>query len=300
MAVTSLDSRWRCCVLATFAIAWVAIAWVAVAGSAQAAQPVAMVTDITGGNSVSGMGEMTELSLLDEIAPGGSVDLAAGSRLVIVYYESGNEYIFTGPASVRFDAEAPEVLSGNAPEQRQVLLADASGEIIIQPSGMVQASLVMRGTDPSIEIKLDNLVDTKTLDKRPVFHWQPLPGATAYHLELIDDAGESLATIDVAATEASLPEAVTLEVGVTYTWEVSARTPDGILHSSWGDFSLATDAERSLIEQMRPPSDAPFSSRVMFAVVLQQLELRDEAVELWKGLLAERSDDPKLRQLVAQ
>ncbi|MCZ6666419.1 MAG: hypothetical protein O7B81_14035, partial [Gammaproteobacteria bacterium] len=179
MAVTSIDSRWRCYVLATFAIAWVAVA-----GSAQAAQPVAMVTDITGGNSVSGMGEMTELSLLDEIAPGGSVDLAAGSRLVIVYYESGNEYIFTGPASVRFDAEAPEVLSGNSPEQRQVLLADASGEIIIQPSGMVQASLVMRGTDPSIEIKLDNLVDTKILDKRPVFRWQPLPGATAYHIEL--------------------------------------------------------------------------------------------------------------------
>ena len=97
-----------------------------------------------------------------------------------------------------------------------------------------------------------------------------------------------------------LPESVTLEVGVTYTWEVAARTPDGILHSSWGDFVLATDAERALIEQMRPPSDAPFSSRVMFAVVLQQLELRDEALNHWKTLLAERSDDPKLQQMVGQ
>ncbi len=295
MDVKAIASRWRRCVLAVLVIAWVAVA-----GPAQAAQPVAMVTDIVGGNSVTGMGESTELSLLAELAPGGGIDLAAGSRLVIVYYESGNEYVFAGPASIRIGAEAPEVLSGNSPEERQVLLASGGAEIIIQPAGMVQASMVLRGSDPNIDIRLDNLVDTKTLERRPVFRWRPMPGSATYHFELIDDSGESLVEADVAATEFLLPEAVTLEVGVTYTWEVTARTPDGVLHGGWGDFVLATDAERALVEELRPPDDAPFSRRVMFAMVLQQMELLDEALVHWKGLLAERGDDPKLRQLAGE
>lgn len=295
MDVKAIASRWRRCVLATFVIAWVAVA-----GPSQAAQPVAMVTDIVGANSVTGMGESTEILLLDELAPGGGIDLAAGSRLVIVYYESGNEYVFAGPASIRIGAEAPDVLSGNSPEERQVLLASAGAEIIIQPAGMVQASLVLRGTDPEIDITLDNLVDTKTLDRRPLFRWRPFPGSATYHFELLDDSGDSLAEADVAATELLLPEAVTLEVGVTYTWEVTARTPDGVLHGGWGDFLLATEAERALVEELRPPTDAPFSRRVMFAVVLQQMELLDEAQEHWKRLLAERGDEPKLRQLVGE
>ena len=104
MDVKAIDSRWRWPILAALVIAWVVAA-----GPAEAAQPVAMVTDIEGENSVTGMGESVELSLLAELAPGGSIDLAAGSRLVIVYYESGNEYIFEGPASIRIGAEAPEV-----------------------------------------------------------------------------------------------------------------------------------------------------------------------------------------------
>ena len=246
------------------------------------------------------MGESVELSLLAELAPGGSIDLAAGSRLVIVYYESGNEYIFEGPASIRIGAEAPEVLSGNRPEERQVLLADAGEEIIIQPAGMAQASLVMRGADPNSDLRLDNLVGTKTLDRRPVFRWQPLPGAEKYHFELTDDAGESLLETDVAATEFLLPEAVTLKIDVTYTWELTTRTSDGAMHSNWGDFSLATDDERALVERLKPADDAPFSRRVVYAAVLQQMELRDAALTLWKALLVERGDDPRLRQLVGE
>ena len=94
MDMKAIKRCWRYSVVATFAIAWVAVA------SPVLAEPVAMVTDIEGGNSVTGMGESTELSLLAELEPGGSVDLAGGSRLVIVYYDSGNEFIFEGPASI--------------------------------------------------------------------------------------------------------------------------------------------------------------------------------------------------------
>ena len=287
---------WRRSVLAALVVVGIAaIGPSPAAAQTVAAQTVAMVTDIEGGNSVTGMGESTEISLLAELEPGGGIDLAAGARLVIVYYESGNEFVFTGPASIRIGPVAPELLSGNDPEERQVMLAG-----IIQPAGMIQASIVMRGTADNIDIRLENLVDTKTLDTRPLFRWKPLPGVTTYQFEIIDDSGDSLAEAEVTATELWLPEAVTLEVGVIYTWEVAARTPDGILHSGWGDFSLATDADRALVEQMRPPADAPFSSRVMFAVVLQQLELRDEAQTFWQSLLAERIDDPALRQMAGQ
>ena len=295
MAVKAIASLWRCCMVAVFAIAWSAAV-----DPVQAAQPVAMVTDIEGESSVTGVEGSAILSLLAELAPGGSIDLAAGSRLVIVYYESGSEYAFAGPASIRIGVEAPEMVSGNSPEQRQVLPSDAGGEIIIRPVGMAQASLVMRGADENSDLRLINLVGTKTLEKRPVFHWRPLPGAGTYHFELTDDAGESLVEANVAAVELPLPETVTLEPDITYTWEVTTRTPDGALHSNWGDFTLASDDERALIERLRPTDDAPFSRRVVFAAVLQQMELRDAALAQWKALLAERGDDPRLRQLVGE
>ena len=267
---------------------------------AAAPQPVAMVTDLEGGNSVTGMGDTTELLLLAELVPGGRVDLGAGSRLVIVYFASGNEYVFEGPASIRINAQAPEVLSGAGPEERQVLLAAAGEEIIIRPAGMAQASLVMRGADLDSKLRLDNLIDTKTLDSRPVFRWRPLPGVETYHFLLTDEGGATVVETDVAATEFRLPEEVMLDPSAIYTWELEARTPDGAAHDNWGDFSVATDDERALVERMRPPGNAPFSRRVLFAVMLGQMELRDAALEQWRALLAERGDDPQLRKLVGE
>lgn len=277
----------------------VAAAVIAIGGAASA-EPVAMVTDLEGGNSVSGMGGRTELSLLAELEAGGRIDLAGGARLVIVYYESGNEYEFSGPASIGVGAQGPTTISGAGPERRQLQFAAAGGGVVIRPAGVAQASLVMRGANPDSKLRLDNLVDTKTLDRRPVFRWRPVAGAATYRFELTDDAGATLVETDIETVRLPLAEGVTLEPDVTYTWEVTAYTGDGTAHSNWGDFYLATEDERALVERMRPEADAPFSRRVVFAAILEQMELRDEARKYWKALLAERGDDPQLRRLAGE
>ena len=291
MNAHAFGSRWRRLAMAAFA-------WAAMSGPAAGAPPVAMVTDLVGGNSATGVGGSAELWLLAELAPGATIQLDPGSRMVIVYYESGSEYLFKGPGTVTIGVDEPIALAGADPEEHQVL--SAGDDVVIRPAGMAQASLVMRGADPDSKLQLDSLVGTKTLDARPVFRWLPLAGVESYVFVLTDDAGETLIETDVAGTELALPAEVTLETDITYTWEVEAHTPDGAMHGNWGDFSIAEDDERALVEKVRPADTAPVSRRVMFAVMLEQMELHDEARKYWKALLKERGDDPRLRQLAGE
>jgi len=53
-------------------------------------------------------------------------------------------------------------------------------------------------------------------------------------------------------------------------------------------------------EAMRPPADAPLSTRVAYAAWLEGVELKDEARKYWKEAAAERPDDARLQVLAAQ
>ncbi len=270
-------------------------AWSLSGDAAAGPQPVAMVTDIEGRATIAEAGGA--VALLAELAPGARVDVGSGARIVVVYYASGEEFAFRGPGSLRIGAEAAERLSGAALETRHTLLAGAVGDIVIAPAGVIQASLVMRVEDRGAEPRLIGPVDTRTLAPRPLFRWQAIAGVETYRFELIDGAGRTLTVAEVAATELRLPESIVLAAGETYTWEVSARAADGAVYSNWGDFSLSPPTERALVERLRPPGDATFSERVLFAAVLEQLGLSDEARGYWRALLAERPGNARLRRL---
>ncbi|MFQ5785498.1 MAG: hypothetical protein ACE5H8_11845 [Alphaproteobacteria bacterium] len=280
-------------------VAAAAMAWGFAAGAAAGSGAVAMVTDLAGASRIEGSGG-GRIALLAELVPGSRIVVDEGARLVIVYYESGDEYVFRGPANLRIDPRTPEVLSGVRPERRPSLLSEIGGEVTIRPTDVVQASLVMRASGSAAGLRLDRPVATRVLDPSPVFRWRPAPGAQTYHFELIDDDGRTLATADVAATEFRLPENIVLAPAVTYTWEVSARPASGAATSDWADFSVAPASDRALVERLRPPADAAFSRRVLFATVLERLELRDAARAYWRVLFGERGDEPTLRRLAGE
>ena len=83
------------------------------AASAQAAG-VAMVTDLQGKAVASIAGRSADLTILADIEPGTKVELAAGATLVALYLESGDEYVFKGPAAIEFRPGQPQVLTGAA------------------------------------------------------------------------------------------------------------------------------------------------------------------------------------------
>ena len=263
------------------------------------AQPVAMVTDLTGKAQIQGDAQKTNVSILAEIDADRQIRLEPGATLVAIYLKSGHEYSVRGPALIQFKAEAPVALSGNAPQQRASTLTK-DPQIRIKPMGVVQGALVMRSARPGARLKLLSPNGAKILDLNPAFRWQGIENVTTYQFELIDDSGKTLLETPVEGTALKLPPQILLKEGATYTWEVSVRTADGRKYSSAGDFGVAPADLRARIESLRPRKNSQLSERVAFAAWLEQLELKEEARKYWKDLSAERPEDARLRSLATE
>jgi hypothetical protein len=264
------------------------------APGAAGAQNVAIVTDVSGK-----VAAQEPVTILSEIAVDTRLKMEAGSRLVVIYVKSGDEYTLTGPAQVQFRAGAPEVASGAKPQKKANPLGKDSG-VTLRPLAMAQGAFVMRSGRPTARIKLLTLSGTKTLEAVPEFRWQEVEAGAKYRFELTDDTGKSLYEGQVAGSAFKLPPAVQLREGVAYTWELSARLGDGKRYVSAGDFSVAEAGVRTRARALRPAAGAPVSQRVAYAAWLEQMELRDEARKYWKALAAERPEDGKLKALAAE
>ena len=261
---------------------------------------VAMVTDLQGKATMTADGRARDLTILAEVDAGTQVQLAAGATLVALYLDAGDEYVFKGPAAIVFKAAQPDVTSGAKPEKRGSSLGKGGNSIRIKPVGVAQGAMVMRGFRTGARIQLLNLHKTHTLETQPEFRWQALQPGVKYQIEITDDTGRTVQEAQVDAASFKLPAGVPLKEGVPYTWEVSARLPDGRKYSSSADFAVAPADLRSQAEALRPAASAPLSTRVAYAAWLDQMELKDEARKYWKAASAERPDDPRLKALAEQ
>ena len=258
------------------------------------AQEVAVVTDVSGRVSAA-----APVSIMSEIAAETRMQVEAGAKLTVIYIKSGDEYVYTGPAQIQFGETGPRTLSGAQPQKRVSPIA-RGGSITIKPIRVTQAAFVPRGGRPTPGVKLLTPSGKVSLDGAPVFRWQGLEPGLTYQFELTDDMGKSLHEAQVADTSMTLPAAVRLREGVTYTWEIAARGQDGRRYASTGEFSLASSALRSDANALRPVPGASVSDRVAYAAWLDQMELKDEARKYWKALAAERPNDVRLRELAKE
>lgn len=270
------------------------------AGPVQAAESVAMVTDMEGKVAlVEGTGKPA-LSILSEIRQGDKLRLENGARMAAVYLESAQKYEFNGPAVVQFGTNQPQSLSGIKPEPKGAALSGGGKNIRIKPVSVAQAAIVWRSFKPSSKIKLLGLSGTKTLESRPVFRWQPVQPELKYQFRLTGDKGNLIYETPVEGASLELPQQVQLSELVSYTWTVSTELPGGGAVSNAGDFSVASAKLQMQVESLRPASTAPLSERVVFAAWLEQMELRDEARKYWKSAAAERPDDHRLKTMAGE
>ena len=259
-------------------------------------EAVAMITDVQGKATLDTPGETRNLTILTEIVNDSQIDLAQAARLVALWLKSGEEYAFIGPATIRFTASGPQMLSGAQPTRRPSALERSKG-IRIRAAGVTQAAVVMRSAGKATRIRLLTLAGTRTLDTNPEFRWQPIPGVRQYRFALADVTGRALLEVDVSGDVYRLPAEVKLDEDATYTWELATRLPDGRKYASSGDFSIVPSTQREQVDAIRPSADASLAERVAFAAWLEQQELRDEARKYWKDAAVERPQDAKLRQL---
>ena len=71
-------------------------------------------------------------------------------------------------------------------------------------------------------------------------------------------------------------------------------TQAGIILRGSPDANPSADL-RAQVEALRPPDSAPLSTRVAYALWLEEMGLRREASPYWKRASAERAADSRLR-----
>jgi len=263
------------------------------------AQSAALITDATGKAVVLGGTNPAPVAILAEIRADARVQLDAGARVTVLHLQSGDEYVLEGPALVGFAAREPVALSGNSPQKRATVPARA-GDVRIARSAVTQAGFVMRNFRATSRIKLLNLNDTRSLALNPEFRWESGEPDTRYTFELFDDTGKSLYQTEVTATTLRLPASIKLRDSTVHKWEVSARLRDGQQYVSQGEFTIASADLRARVRASRPAPDATVSDRVVFAVWLEQMELRDEARRYWRALARERPGEVRLKRLAGE
>ena len=282
-------TRHACRLLAAWLAGWLltlAPAWAQ--GSA-----VAMVTDLQGRASLSSGGRNAEAAMLANIDAGAQAQVAAGATLVVLYLADGSEYQFKGPAQVQFRADRPEVLSG-APAVRRG--APAGTSLRLKPAGVSQGAIVMRSLG-NVRIRLTSGNGTLVLDTQPELAWAPPQPDLRYSLDIADDGGRTVHKAEVEGTSLRVPASAGLREGASYTWEVSARAPDGRRFSARGEFGVAPASLREQVAAARAQADASVSSQVALALWLDQQELRDDGRRIWRELARQRPEEAGLKAL---
>ena len=109
-----------------------ALALFAASAGGAYAQAVGLVTDLVGAAAPA---------ILSEVVAEKEIHLAKGAKLTVLHYASGHEFIFEGPARIRFRPQEPLVIEGAAPKRRTLT---AKG-VTVRAGGVAPATFVMRG-----------------------------------------------------------------------------------------------------------------------------------------------------------
>ena len=256
-----------------------------------AAEPIAMLTDLQGGQ-VRNAGQ--RLAILSEIGAAAQLELTAGTRATLVHFALGRQFDLEGPGSFRIGASGVEAI-GDARVTPRAPLSSAYDNVRVRPSRVVQASISMRGLrGPDQQLQLSSPAGTWVLETDPVFRWQALDGAKRYRFQLTDTSGRQLFESQTSEPIMHLPAAVVLAAGQTYAWQVSTTLPDGRAAEGWAEFGIADGERRERVLGGQPGPGAAFAERVMYALLLEDYGMHDSAHPLWQSLARERPDDANL------
>lgn len=106
------------------------------------AETVALVTDLSG--------KAGALKILSEVQAESKVRLEG--ELAVLYYATGDEFRFRGPALIAFGRNGPRVLEGAKPQKNST----SSKSIAVKPGGVTPATFVMRSpVSPELRARVD-------------------------------------------------------------------------------------------------------------------------------------------------
>ncbi len=271
----------RLLALATGLIALTTAGILAFASMAEA-RPVALVTDVVG-DVKNGADAVV---LLAELDAGREIAVGADSTAVVFYVGDGTEWVLKGPGRYRLGSKGPEPQAG-APAAARRPAPAAFRDIKLRPEKVRQAAVIMRGRNLTLAAPVNDDV-VVTSDVR--LSWV-LDNArdTEYEVELVDANGKLLHKSKTTNVQLLLPDDVRLAPGQRYTWAVTARER-GLPQPLYaiGEFRVADATTRARVDKARPKPDAPFSERVLFVALLEDVGAKSAAAEQRRALSSER------------
>lgn len=253
------------------------------------AQGIAMALDRTGAVEVIAGGKTTPLAVLDYMPPDAELRLPAGASATLVYLQTSREWQFAGPGRYRLQAGQPAVLQGAAPKARGVPAASSQAMAKLEPAQrerMALGAVVMRASSP-LRIVGPNNVDV--LDTRPTLLWLVTEGRPVR--VTVSPAGSASPAAQTVTSAMQWKVPADLPPG-DYVWRTEIATDESVTPAG-GKFHLIelTDERRKRIDSQVP---AGFAPRVARAVMLESEDLPHDALLLWRGLAAERPDEPSI------
>jgi hypothetical protein len=271
---------------------WAAAGFFAAANAVLAA-PFAMITDLKGDAWALEGDKPRKLSLLGYIESPTEVKVDPAAKLAITYFASGLQYSFAGPARVALDSAAPKVIDGQAADAKKVTPEKSIGGGLSsdQWRRLQQATVVMRAVRSNFSVVGPDR--TALLVREPEFEWTAAAGARGYRLVVY---GPDNNILHEATTEQnSLTPALELQPGKRYRWKVDAL---GVTKpvSANGAFTIADDAERARMSEVKRAAGSELGPRSFYATTLEAEGHQHDARAEWKALAREYPNEPEIVQ----
>jgi hypothetical protein len=260
------------------------------------AEPVAMVTDVSGGVSTLENGKAKKVELLSYLEPKMTLQLDANAHLTVTFFSKSVEYRFTGPAKLTVAQDQISAGDGKAETHSVSLQKTSSAKkfTVAQRENVAQAAFEMRAAGRP-GLRLDDPVDTSVLDGgAPRFSWDGPRPKGGYQLSLYDNHNQLLLQETLPSNWWS-PSAGLLKAGNVYEWEIKAVLENGEVLTARGNFNVADNNTAKNI-QAQSPQAGSFSDRVLYAVFLEEKGFKYDARRLWGELAKEHPDDLVARE----
>lgn len=253
-----------------------------VAVPAMAAEPVALVTELSGKGRVGAKTQSSALELLQDLVPGTQVTLAGGARAVIVHTASGIVYEALGPGSFRVSPKSIDAVESTARISRRDLPSEIR-TYRLNPSVAAQASVVMRASEARLEGPDGGVLDEDELTYR-------IRGALRdAQIEVIDERGSSIVHIDsVEADTFDLKDRYSWVPGERYSIQVSGKDAKGRALELRARFQVTPAETSARLRAQRPPQATPATDWIIYALALESVGANATARPIWRRISAAR------------
>jgi hypothetical protein len=258
------------------------------------AEPVAMITDLTGNAHLASQKSKEKLALLTYLPAGEVLVLEAGAHMVVTYFEESKDFLFKGPARLTIEKSEVKVVKGAPAVLRKLDQEKSAGAGNFVRSGkLIFAAVEMRSL--MLKPTLLSPVNCKISTVTPLFSWNPVGDAESYQLVLTDDAGKILQEAKVTDNNWQLPVDAALQPGMDYHWTLLETLKSGEKATAKASFSILDLDKSASVFAKRPSETAAFSEKVTYALYLESEGLKEDAKLAWRELSAQRPNDPNLK-----